>query len=162
MYHFAACSDTIQWLDRVKKRRRMQRLKEIRNQRGLSQGRLAELSGVSRPSIARIETRTDYTPRDTTIRSLTETLGVIDVELLSDEEFGRELESATLDQLLKLNRDLSRAAEEEDLEADRHRHLVERVDKVVEQFTRVAGPFTLAKRWDEPAPATQEAKERAG
>jgi len=99
MYHFAACSDTIQWLDRVKKRRRMQRLKEVRNQRGLSQGRLAELSGVSRPSIARIETRTDYTPRDTTIRSLTKTLGVIDVELLSDEEFGRELESATLDQL---------------------------------------------------------------
>ncbi|HLL39248.1 MAG TPA: helix-turn-helix transcriptional regulator [Rubrobacteraceae bacterium] len=140
----------------------MQRLKEVRNQRGLSQGRLAELSGVSRPSIARIETRTDYTPRDTTIRSLTETLGVIDVELLSDEEFGHELESATLDQLLKLNRDLSRAAEEEDLETDRHRHLVERVDKVVEQFTQVAGPFTLAKRWDEPAPAAQEAKERAG
>lgn len=140
----------------------MQRLKEIRKRHGLSQGRLAELSGVSRPSIARIESRADYTPRAATIRSLTETLGVIDIELFSDDEFDRQLNSATLDQLLKLNRDLSRAAEQEELKTDRHRHLVERIEKVIEQFTRVAGPFTLGRRWDEPAPAAQVAKERAG
>ena len=123
----------------------MKRLKEIRKQRGLSQGRLAELSGVSRPSIARIETRANYTPRDATVRSLTETLGVIDIELLSDDEFDRQLESATLDQLLKLNQDLSRAAEEEKFKTDRHRHLLSRINKVGDRFNKIAGPFQLVE-----------------
>ena len=140
----------------------MQRLKEIRRQHGISQDRLAELSGVSRPSIARIETRPDYLPRDATIKSLTETLGVIDLELLSDDEFDRQLQSATLDQLLKLNRDLSSAAEKEEMGTDRHRHLVERIDHVVGRFTQAAGPFTLGKRFDTLATVAQEDQEKAG
>lgn len=148
----------------------MQRLKEIRKQRGLSQAQLAELSGVSRPSIARIETRADYTPRDATVRSLTETLGVTDIELLSDDEFDHQLESATLDQLLKLNRDLSTAAEEEELNTDRHRHLVERIEKAVDRFNTTSWPFGLVqtsrfRREQEKKAANraaQEAREKAG
>jgi transcriptional regulator with XRE-family HTH domain len=127
------------------KRRQMLRLKEIRKQRGLSQDQLAKLSGVSRPSIARIETRSEYQPRESTIESLTVTLGVIDLELLSEDEFDRQLQSATLDQLLKLNRDLSRAAEKEAFGTDRHRHLLARIGKVVDRFNTLAGPFGLVE-----------------
>jgi transcriptional regulator with XRE-family HTH domain len=123
----------------------MLRLKEIRKQRGLSQDQLAELSGVSRPSIARIETRPDYLPREATIKSLTETLGVTAGELFSDDEFDRRLEAATLDQLLKLNRDLSDAAEKEDHETDRYSLLFERIDKVVDRFNKIASPYGLVE-----------------
>jgi transcriptional regulator with XRE-family HTH domain len=68
-------------------RARMKRLKEIRRQRGLSQEQLADLSGVSRATIARIETQDDYLPREVTIDRLAEALGVFNVELFADDEF---------------------------------------------------------------------------
>jgi transcriptional regulator with XRE-family HTH domain len=123
----------------------VKRLKDIREQRELSQERLAEVSGISRATIARIETRSEYQPREGTAESLAEALGVTDIELLSDEEFGRQLESATLDQLLKLNQVLSTAAEQEEVGTGRHDYLVARIDEVVERFKKIAGPFTLTE-----------------
>jgi len=65
----------------------MKRLKEIRRQRALSQEQLAEISGVSRATIARIETQDGYTPREETIDRLAEVLDVFNVELFADDEF---------------------------------------------------------------------------
>jgi transcriptional regulator with XRE-family HTH domain len=65
----------------------MKRLKEIRQQRGLSQEKLADISGVSRATIARIETQSEYLPREGTIDSLADALGVFNVELFADDEF---------------------------------------------------------------------------
>jgi transcriptional regulator with XRE-family HTH domain len=119
----------------------VKRLKDIRQYRELSQERLAEISGVSRATIARIETRPEYQPREETIESLTTSLGVIDLELLSDEEFDHELSSSTLDELLQLNRSLSEAAEQEEVGTGRHHNLVTRIDKVIDHFKAIAGPF---------------------
>jgi transcriptional regulator with XRE-family HTH domain len=122
-------------------RRMVKRLKDIRQYRELSQERLAEISGVSRATIARIETRPEYQPREETTESLATSLGVIDLELLSDEEFDHELNSSTLDQLLQLNRRLSEAAKQEEFGTSRHRDLVTRIEKVVSRFETIAGPF---------------------
>ena len=65
----------------------MKRLKDIRQYRGLSQEQLAEISGVSRATIARIEGHADYVPRETTIDRLAEALDVMNVELFADDEF---------------------------------------------------------------------------
>ncbi len=123
----------------------VKRLKDIRQYRELSQERLAEISGVSRATIARIETRPEYQPREETIESLTTSLGIIDLELLSDEEFDHELNSSTLDELLQLNRGLSEAAKQEEVGTGRHRNLVARIDKVVDHFKAIAGPFGLVE-----------------
>jgi len=53
----------------------------------LSQEQLAEISGVSRATIARIEGHADYVPRETTIDSIAEALDVLNVELFADDEF---------------------------------------------------------------------------
>jgi transcriptional regulator with XRE-family HTH domain len=65
----------------------MKRLKDIRKQRGISQHDLAERAGVSRATIARIETHPEYLPRETTIDRLAEALDVYNVELFADDEF---------------------------------------------------------------------------
>ncbi len=123
----------------------MKRLKDIRQYRELSQERLAEISGISRATIARIETRPEYQPREGTTERLAETLGVLDLELLSNEEFDHEVEASTLDELLQLNRSLSEAAEQEDLDTKRYRDLLKRIDKVVSRFNTIAGPFGLVE-----------------
>jgi transcriptional regulator with XRE-family HTH domain len=140
----------------------VKRLKDIRQYRGLSQERLAEMSGISRATIARIETRREYQPREGTTERLAETLGVLDVELLSNQEFDHKVEASTLDELLKLNHVLSGAAQQEDVDTDRYRDLFKRIDKVVSRFNTIAGPFTLEKRWDQPAADTHEGREKAG
>ena len=140
----------------------VKRLKDIRQYRELSQERLAEMSGISRATIARIETRPEYQPREGTAERLAETLGVLDVELLSSQEFDHKVGASTLDELLKLNHDLSNAAKQEDVDTDRYRELFKRIDKVVSRFNTIAGPFTLAKRWDQPAADTHEGGEKAG
>lgn len=124
----------------------MYRLDEIRKERGLTQHRLADISGVSRPTIARMETRAKkYVPRAETVQSILDTLGILEVELLSDDAFERRVQSATLDELLTLNRDLSQAAEREGVGTARYRLLFDRVDKVIDRFARVAGPFVAGK-----------------
>ena len=65
----------------------MKRLKEIREQRGMSQHGLADASGVSRATIARIETQGDYFPKEETIDKLADALDVLNVELFADDEF---------------------------------------------------------------------------
>lgn len=65
----------------------MRRLKEIREQSGLTQGQLAKKSGVSRATIARIEAAGEYIPREPTIDKLSEALDVFNVELFADDEF---------------------------------------------------------------------------
>ncbi len=65
----------------------MKRLKELREESGLTQGQLAEKSGVSRATIARIEANAEYVPREGTIDKLAEALGVFSVELFADDEF---------------------------------------------------------------------------
>jgi transcriptional regulator with XRE-family HTH domain len=65
----------------------MKRLKDIRKQRDLSQHGLAERSGVSRATVARIEADPGYLPREATIDRLAEALDVFNVELFADDEF---------------------------------------------------------------------------
>ncbi len=65
----------------------MKRLKEIREQRGMSQHGLADASGVSRATIARIEAQGDYFPKEETIDKLADALDVLNVELFADDEF---------------------------------------------------------------------------
>lgn len=52
------------------------RLKEIRQKAGMTQEKLAEVSGVSRPTIWQIENRFDYDTSIGTLERLAEALGV--------------------------------------------------------------------------------------
>jgi len=67
------------------------RLREIRKSKYLSQRMLAEKSGVSRPTIARLET-SDEEARYTTMWKLAATLGVEPGELVGPaDESGRKV-----------------------------------------------------------------------
>jgi transcriptional regulator with XRE-family HTH domain len=65
-------------------RQRLRALKQIREAQFLTQAELAERSGVSRPTIARIEQ--DGGARFVTIRKLAEALGVTPNELVGADQ----------------------------------------------------------------------------
>ena len=52
------------------------KIKEIREKRKLSQAELARLSGVSRPTIIRLESSTDVVVNSKTLEQLANALGV--------------------------------------------------------------------------------------
>jgi hypothetical protein len=87
-----------------------------------------------------------------------------------EKEFARWVEDATLDQVLRLNGELSKAAQEEEGGTERHRYIVSRISKVVDRFNEIAGPFQLVEtsksRKEKEAKAAdraaQEAREKAG
>jgi transcriptional regulator with XRE-family HTH domain len=147
----------------------LERLRYIREQVGYSQQQLADESGVSQHTISELELGRRK-PQGRTLLKLARVLGVEVRELTTqtlrewalaatEEEFDQSLEAANLDQVLKLNSALSTAAQEEVPDTDRHRYILSRINKVVDRLRVVAGPFTLAKRWDQPAADTHEGRE---
>ena len=54
----------------------MNRLKEVREEKGISQEKLAELSGISRQTIFKIESDPEFNARVDTIKKLAEALDV--------------------------------------------------------------------------------------
>jgi transcriptional regulator with XRE-family HTH domain len=147
----------------------LERLRSIREQAGYSQQQLADESGVSQHTISELELGRRKPQRRTLIK-LARVLGVEVRDLTAptlrewalaatEEEFDQRLEAANLDQVLKLINELSTVAQGETPETDRHRYIMGRIGKVVDRLNTIAGPFTLAKRWDQPALDTQEDQE---
>ena len=54
----------------------MNRLKEVREEKNVSQEKLAELSGISRQTISKIETDPEFNARVDTLKKLAEALEV--------------------------------------------------------------------------------------
>ena len=54
----------------------MNRLKEVREEKGISQEKLSELSGISRQTIYKIEADPEFNARVDTIKALAEALEV--------------------------------------------------------------------------------------
>ena len=54
----------------------LNRLKEVRESRGVSQEKLAELSGISRQTISKIETDPEFNAKVDTIKRLADALDV--------------------------------------------------------------------------------------
>ena len=52
----------------------MNRLKEVREEKNISQEKLAELSGISRQTISKIETDPEFNARVDTLKKLAEAL----------------------------------------------------------------------------------------
>jgi transcriptional regulator with XRE-family HTH domain len=130
------------------------RLREWRETRALTQVELAERAGVSSRSVAGYEGGAGA--RLTTVRKLAVALGVKVEDLAeptlgewglvaTEEEFDRWLEAAGVDEVLKLNGELSLAAQDEVVPSDRHRYIVARIMKAVSRLQAIAGPFTLVE-----------------
>jgi transcriptional regulator with XRE-family HTH domain len=62
----------------------MRNLRRIRESRGLTQGELADLAGVTQNSISKIETG-GRNPQNGTLKKMAEVLGVEDPQILADE-----------------------------------------------------------------------------
>jgi transcriptional regulator with XRE-family HTH domain len=133
----------------------LERLRYIREQAGYSQQQLADESGVSQHTISELE-HGRRKPQGRTLLKLARVLGV-DVRDLTaptlrewaltatEEEFDQWLEAASLDQVLKLNAELSTVAQGETPETGRHRYIMGRIGKVVGRFNTIAGPFGLVE-----------------
>jgi transcriptional regulator with XRE-family HTH domain len=155
-------------------------LRAWREHRGLTQQELANRIGSARDTISKWETG-ERGAQPANAQKLADVLNVEVQELTSqplrewalvapDGEFDRWIESATLDQVLTLNGELSAAAREEEGGSARHRYIVSRISKVVDRFNTIAGPFELVetsrsrkeKEAKAAARAAQEAREKAG
>lgn len=68
----------------------MQRIKEIRESRGLTQAELASKSGVRQPAISDIETGVTRKPSADTIFRLAKALGCTMEELIAPEEVDQD------------------------------------------------------------------------
>lgn len=91
-------------------------LRRLRQHASLTQHELAARSGVSRPTIARIESGSQATASLDTIEALARALGVRSSELMDqEEESGTELIGALLEEFLKLEkiRPVTRPTDEE-------------------------------------------------
>ncbi len=133
----------------------MEALRRIRTTRGMNQVDLAKASGVAQNTISEIELG-KREARPGTLKKLADALGVELRDLTAptlrewaltatEEEFDQWLEAANLDQVLKLNAELSTVAQGETPETDRHRYIMGRIGKVVGRFNTIAGPFGLVE-----------------
>jgi transcriptional regulator with XRE-family HTH domain len=129
----------------------LERLRQIREQAGYSQQQLADESGVSQHTISELELGRRK-PQGRTLIKLAGVLGVGVRELTTptlrewalsvpEPEFDQWLAAANLDQVLELNAVLSSAAQEEEYGTDRHLYVLGRINKVLDQFRTIAGPF---------------------
>jgi transcriptional regulator with XRE-family HTH domain len=131
----------------------LEALRRIRTIRGINQVDLAKASGVAQNTISEIELG-KREARLGTLKKLADALGVEVRDLTeptlrewaltaTEEEFDQWLAAASLDQVLKLNAELSTVAQGEPAETDRHRYIMGRIGKVVDRFNTIAGPFGL-------------------
>jgi transcriptional regulator with XRE-family HTH domain len=159
---------------------RLPSLRAWREHRGLTQQELADRIGSARDTISKWETG-ERGAQPANAQRLADVLNVEVRELTSqplrewalaapENEFARWVEEATLDQVLKLNGELSKAAQEEEYGTERYRYILSRINKVVDRFNKVAGPFELVetsrfrREQEEKAAnrAAHETRERAG
>ncbi len=133
----------------------MVRLRRIQEETGYTQQELADESGVSQHTIGELELGRRK-PQGRTLRKLARVSDVNVRDLtaptirewalsLLEMEFDRWVESATLDQILSLNGELSRAAQEEEGGTGRHLYIVSLISRVVECFNPIGGTFELVE-----------------
>jgi transcriptional regulator with XRE-family HTH domain len=137
---------------------------------------LADRSGVGRDTISRLE-RGKSEPHAATLHKLADALGTTVADLYAleerlspkgqpsppsvdwalsaqEEEFEAWLETANLDQVLVLNKELHEAIE--DTEGAERAYILERITEVVGRFATLAGPFKLVRTRRKRPPTTSE------
>ena len=92
-----------------------QRVRALREEKGWSQERLAEVSGLSRDAVSRIERGDRKTPRMATVMAVAEALEVKPSMLLDSEPLSRSPNSPDEDRIRQIRKQL---ASVDDLTAD--------------------------------------------
>jgi len=123
---------------------------ELRDERGWSQKRLAEIAGVSQTTVVNIETGKIPVPRTPTLRRLARALGV-EVEALIGRPIGPKVPALLPDELLRAPgaaRHLALKAATEEQRAALIREIDAKDEELKRQWVDSADPADRAELWD--------------